>query len=78
MQQPVYAYVLEFPGQPPAVFTWPNVVKKYIRDIYTNGDGHLILPPAGHLTLTRYKVNPKAGQATIIDRISDIGHFVTH
>jgi hypothetical protein len=73
-----YAYVLEIPGQPSAVFTWPNVIKKYIRDVYSNSEGSLVLPPPGRLVLKRYKVNPKAGQTIVIDHIGDIEHFVTH
>ncbi len=60
-----YAYVLEIKGQPPAIFTWPNCAKKYLRDTYTL-DGELRLPPEGYLVLKRYKVNPKAGQALMI------------
>jgi hypothetical protein len=62
--QSPYAYILEMPGAPVAIFTWPNVAKKYIRDIYTI-DGELRLPPPGHLTLTRYRVNPKAGHVAV-------------
>jgi hypothetical protein len=65
----IYAYVVEIPGQPMAIFTWPNVVKKFIRDIYTQ-DGELHLPPAGRLKLTRYKVNPRASHAVILDPIN--------
>jgi hypothetical protein len=70
--QPPYAYILEqtWPGSGHqdafTVFTWPNACRKYIRDTYTT-DGELHLPPAGLLTLTRVKVNPKAGQRVIAD-----------
>lgn len=66
---PQYAYVLGITGQPSAVFTWPNCVRKFIRDVYTR-DGELHLPPPDRLTLTRTKVNPRAGAAIIIDHIS--------
>lgn len=66
--QSPYVYIVEMAGQPPAVFTWPNVARKFIRDTYTSG-GELHLPPADRLQVTRYKVNPKAGQAMIIDRL---------
>lgn len=72
--QSPYAYVLEMPGQPLAIFTWPNVVKKFIRDVYSR-DGELHLPPAGHLTLKRYKVNPGASHAIIIDNL-DVEKFL--
>ncbi len=55
-----YAYVLWALGEQ-AVFTWPNCAKKYIRDTYT-ADGELRLPPADLIILTRFRVNPKAGQ----------------
>lgn len=74
MQQPIYAYVLDMPGQPLAVFTWPSVVKKFIRDIYTVNE-ELHLPPAGHLTLKRYKVNPRASHAVIIENL-DVEKFL--
>ncbi len=64
-----YAYILTIPGQPLAVFTWPNVVKKFIRDTYTV-QGELKLPPEGYLTLHRYRVNPKAGAAFIIANLN--------
>lgn len=64
-----YAYILEVRHQPAVVFTWPNVARKYIRDTFSGTDGELTLPPDGYMTLTRYKVNPKAGQAVIITRI---------
>lgn len=67
--QSPYVYFLEIQGQPPAPFTWPNVCRKYIKDVYTSVDGELRLPPEGHLILTRYKLNPKPGQAVIIDRL---------
>ena len=56
----------------PAVFTWPNPCRKFIRDTYT-ADGRLALPPEGRLKLTRHKVNPKAGgrviaMASLVDR----------
>jgi hypothetical protein len=56
-----YAYVLEIPGQEDAIFNWPAGARKYIRDTYTV-DGRLCLPPPGHISLQRYKVNPKVGQ----------------
>ncbi len=55
-----YAYVLSILGER-RVFTWPNCAKKFIRDTYTV-DGELHLPPESHISLIRYKVNPKAGQ----------------
>lgn len=64
---PVYVYFVEIAGQPAAPFSWPNVAKKFIRDTYST-DGELHLPPDGRLTITRYKLNPKAGQAIIIER----------
>ena len=70
----VYVYILEGQDALPAVFTWPNVVKKHIRDTYTV-DGELHLPPLGRIALKRYKVNPKAGQRTVVDVI-DIGEFL--
>ena len=63
--QPVYAYVVDLSGSV-AVFTWPNVAKKYLRDIYTT-DGELHLPPPGYVKLTRHKVNPRAGGAVVTD-----------
>ena len=72
MQQSPYAYVLDIEGQPPAVFTWPNVCKKYIRDIY--GD---TLPPKDRLKLRRCKVNPRAGQTVITDYL-DVEAFLAH
>lgn len=73
--QPPYAYLLQVEGQPPVVFTWPNVVKKYIRDTYTMA-GVLSLPPKGYLSLKRHKINPKAGQAAIVDTL-DIEAFLS-
>jgi hypothetical protein len=71
-----YVYSLGVDGQsgPPAVFTWPNIARKYIRDTYTV-DGELHLPPPGHLRLARYKVNPKAGQRPVADML-DVGEFL--
>ena len=74
MRQSPYAYVLGLPDLPPAVFTWPNAVKKYIRDTYST-DGELHLPPPGRLTLYRYKVNPKAGHRLVTDQL-DIEVFL--
>lgn len=62
-----YVYFIEIQGQPPAVFTWPNIARKFLRDTYTL-DGELHLPPEDRLAITRYKVNPKVGQAVIVDR----------
>lgn len=67
--QSPYVYVVTFKGQPPAIFTWPNVARKYIRDIFSK-DGELHLPPGDYITLERYKVNPKPAQAVIIDRMN--------
>lgn len=64
-----YVYVVLIEHQPQAIFTWPNIAKKYVRDIYTNSKGELTLPPDGVLKIWRYKVNPKAGQAIIIDSL---------
>jgi hypothetical protein len=70
-----YAYVLWTQGDPePAVFTWPNCVKKYIRDTYTT-DGELHLPPDGHLSLFRFKVNPKAG-SRVLGATLDVEKFL--
>jgi hypothetical protein len=61
-----YAYVLEMKLTPQSnyhiigVFTWPNVVKKYIRDTYSV-DGELHLPPGDRVVLRRFVVNQKAG-----------------
>lgn len=72
---PQYAYVLEMKLTPQSnyhiigVFTWPNVVKKYIRDTYTY-DGELHLPPDDKLVLRRCKVNGKANQKPVIDIIN--------
>lgn len=74
MQSP-YAYVITWPQQPTAIFTWPNIARKFIRDVYTNADGELALPPEGHMTLSRHKVNPKPGHAVVIDRL-DIARFL--
>jgi hypothetical protein len=52
--------------QDPDIFTWPNVARKFIRDAYTV-DGELALPPAGHLILSRHKVNQRPGQPRVID-----------
>jgi hypothetical protein len=71
----VYAYVLE-DELGVNIFTWPNVVKKFIRDTYTV-NGVLALPPRDVLKLRRYKVNPRAGGRTIIDYI-DVEHFLAH
>jgi len=68
-----YAYVLSTLGEQ-AVFTWPNCVKKYIRDTYTT-DGELHLPPDSHLSLTRFKVNPKAGTRVAKEEL-DVGAFL--
>lgn len=73
--QVIYAYILTIEGQPPAVFTWPNVARKYIKDIYTDSDGALQLPPKGYMALKRYKVNPKAGRPVVIDNL-DIEIFL--
>ena len=74
----IYAYILTTwtgdRSHPPLVFTWPNACKKYLRDTYTV-DGTLALPPHGRLTLTRHKVNPKAGQRPVIEQL-DIGEFL--
>jgi hypothetical protein len=75
--QSPYAYLLTIEGQPPAVFTWPNACKKFLRDTWEDEDGVLKLPPPGYLVLKRYKVNPKAGQALVIDIITDIARFVS-
>lgn len=75
MQQSPYAYILTIEGQPPAVFTWPNVAKKFIRDIYSTAEGELTLPPPGYLVLKRYKVNPRAGHAMVIDNL-DVEKFL--
>lgn len=64
-----YAYVVNIQHQPQAIFTWPNIARKYIRDIYTNSKGELKLPPDPVLRIWRYKVNPTAGQAIIIDSL---------
>ena len=76
MNSPViYVYVLAIANaDAPAVFTWPNPCRKFIRDTYT-ADGRLALPPEGRLKLTRHKVNPKAGGRVIADVI-DIGEFL--
>jgi len=72
----VYAYVLE-DQMTTYVFTWPNVVKKFLRDTYTV-NGVLCLPPRGPmLKLTRHKVNPKAGGRTVIDYM-DVEAFVAN
>jgi hypothetical protein len=75
----IYVYILvpwiNGERQNPLVFTWPNVVKKYIRDAYTGDDGELHLPPAGRLYLTRNKVNPKLGQRAVTDLL-DIEAFL--
>ena len=66
----VYIYELTISGTgEPAVFTWPNVCRKYIRDLYTvNGELHL--PPPGRMVLARRKVNPKAGGPRVVDYLS--------
>ena len=74
--QSPYAYVVNIEGQPPAIFTWPNVCKKYIRDIYGDSDGVLTLPPPGYLVLKRHKVNPKPGAPAVID-ILDVERFLS-
>jgi hypothetical protein len=63
-----YAYIVTVLGEIAGVFTWPNCVKKYLRDVYTI-DGELHLPPEGHITLTRHKVNPKAAGTPVKERI---------
>lgn len=69
MQQSPYAYVLETgSGSNIAVFTWPNAVKKYIRDTYTV-NGTLHLPPSGLIKLTRFKVNPQVGKPVVRDQL---------
>jgi hypothetical protein len=73
VQQSPYAYVTDIGGSI-AVFTWPNCVKKYIRDFYTV-DGELHLPPPGYLKLTRHKVNPKAGGPVVTDYL-DVERFL--
>lgn len=71
----VYVYVLEIPGTgEPAVFTWPNVCRKYIRDTYTV-NGELCLPPRGRMNLARRKVNPKAGGPKVVDYL-DVAEFL--
>lgn len=72
---PPYAYILTGQGQSPAVFTWPNVAKKYIRDTYADSGGALHLPPEGFLSLQRHKVNPRAGRPPVIDTL-DIASFL--
>jgi hypothetical protein len=80
MRSPVvYVYSLVIrDGSPasavPALFTWPNPCRKYIRDTYTV-NGELRLPPDGRLALTRHKVNPKAGQR-LTGEVLDIGEFL--
>jgi hypothetical protein len=71
-----YVYSVSIQGQdgPPAVFTWPNIARKYIRDTYTV-DGALALPPEGRIRLARYKVNPKAGQRPVAEML-DVGEFL--
>jgi hypothetical protein len=66
--QYVWALSRSADSAPFAVFSWANVAKKYIRDTYTT-DGELHLPPRGHLTLIRYKVNPKASRNAIWDEL---------
>lgn len=70
----IYVYMLE-DDHSVAPFTWPSVARKYIRDTYTV-NGKLCLPPAGHLKLTRYKVNPKAGARIVADEL-DVGKFLS-
>jgi len=52
----------------PLVFTWPNCVRKYLRETYTI-DGKLCLPPPGRLKLMRHRVNPKAGHRPVVDYV---------
>lgn len=66
MNPGLYVYVVNIGDQGPAIFTWPNIARKYIRDTFTV-DGELHLPPRDRLRLTRHKVNPKAGGAVITD-----------
>jgi hypothetical protein len=75
MRQSPYAYTLEMKLTPQStpmiigVFTWPNVVKKYIRETYSV-DGELHLPPDDRVVLRRFVVNQSAGTKpamTIID-----------
>jgi hypothetical protein len=76
--QSQYAWVLEIPNGPTSVFTWAVCAKKYLRDLYTDADGELKLPPPGYLVLKRYRVNPKAGHAVIIEPVSDIERFLAN
>lgn len=62
---PQYVYSLTVDGGTgTAVFFWPNVCRKYIRDSYTL-DGKLCLPPPERLKLKRLKPNPKPGYPSI-------------
>jgi hypothetical protein len=70
----VYVYILKQEQFPEAVFTWPNVCRKYIRDTYTL-NGELCLPPGDILTLKRHKVNPKPEHTPLIDRL-DVAEFM--
>lgn len=69
MNQSPYVYVVNIGDQGPAIFTWPNVARKYIRDTFTT-DGELHLPPRDRVRLTRHKVNPRAGAAVVTDYLS--------
>lgn len=75
----VYVYVLSPVGDLKVgelkVFTWPNVIKKHLRDSYTV-EGTLCLPPRGQLLLSRHKVNPRIDGRTIIDYL-DIEEFLS-
>lgn len=72
--QPTYVYAISEVAHgcallPVAVFSWPNVIKKYIRDTYTfNGELHL--PPTDQLNVYRAKLNPKAPNYTVWERIN--------
>jgi hypothetical protein len=72
----IYVYVLEHrsaghPLRPPAVFTWPNICRKYLKDIYADADGVLHLPPEEHRPLIRrVKVNPGASHAVIVHTVN--------
>ena len=68
-QQSPYAYVLKFNNQADLVFTWPNALRKYLRDSFGNADGTLALPPPDVAHIMRYRVNPKAGHAMQVQRI---------